>query len=111
VWQKLDTPLIIHFWDQNEPLSNQSLAILEHLADELQFKQQIHFLNLRVDLDYLELLIDGFKVLRYPTVVFYDYGKELARLDDIEVLRSTTLRAVTEKLLAGELDGRIADPQ
>lgn len=105
VWQKLDTPLVVHFWDKNEPLSNQSLAALENLAEEMQFKQQIHFLNLKVDPDYLELLIDGFKVRRYPTVMFYDYGKELARLEDIEAICSTTLKSVTERLISGELDG------
>jgi hypothetical protein len=104
IWQKLDTPLVIHFWNPAEVLSNQINTPLRDLATKLFYEERdVNFLNMEVDPSTLEYLVGTYKVYRFPTVIFYDYGKELARLDDVETLRSATLAALVEKLMVGEL--------
>ena len=102
LWQQLDVPLVILFSDPSEPLCQRAKTYLEHAAEYLH-KEEVYFLVLNFEKDQVEFLIDEYKVTRIPTVMFFDYGKELARLDLTETITVSSLTKMVRRLLANEL--------
>lgn len=101
IWQRLDTPLVINFWNPSEAIGNLARAHLQSLALEYE-KQEVTFLNLRVESQLFDELVDEYKVFKFPTVIFYDYGKELTRIESAEQFKDT-VEKVLKRVLAGEL--------
>ena len=98
VWKRLEKPLIIHFYNENVPLSNQALSFLSPIADSLKTSDKIAFMNFKVKSDREHIMMADYKVFRYPTIISYDYGKESGRLSDIDDIRSNLKSFILTKL-------------
>lgn len=86
LWQELEHPLVIHFNNPKSTLSAQVSTQIAHAAEKLM-GHEITFLDLEVEEDLVEFLIDEYQVHRFPTIIIYDFGKEIDRLDDVRTIR------------------------
>lgn len=97
MWEECEQLLVVHFHYKGCSFSNQTATLLASLAEK-HYNKNMTILNFEIDPEVQSYLIAAYKVSKYPTIVFYDYGQEIERLETIVDVRTKleeTLKGLT----------------
>ena len=90
IWAEIEEPLLILFTNPKQPLCLQAQARLN--AFHLASKDRVIDFQIE-DAESEELLVLDYGVVKYPTLWYYDYGKAIRSLSDINQFNDDALKA------------------